>query len=199
LNQHIRTVAWIGLGVLVGIMLFAMRPTVHALPEYVTRTGEPCATCHVNPAGGGPRTVRGSLWLAAGRPDQVPSLPGTQEPAGAAVTDDRALYEKFACAGCHGAVGEGGAGPALNQAEWPADEVTQVIRNGMGSMMAYPANRLSDAELTAIVRFVQAIGRGEVKAESAAQRVEEPVMGPAQSICRADEGTSSTTTSCGGN
>jgi hypothetical protein len=53
------------------------------LPEYAARTGQACAVCHVNPAGGGPRTVRGLLWVAQGKPDQVPPLPGSaaEEPA----------------------------------------------------------------------------------------------------------------------
>lgn len=194
----LRTIAWITLGAAVGVLLFAVRPVAHALPEYVTRTGESCATCHVNPAGGGPRTLRGSLWIAAGRPDTVPPLPGSaaQGSAAAAPTDDQALYTKFACAGCHGAVGEGGAGPALNKAELPADQLTQVIRNGKGTMMGYKASSLSDAELAAVVRFTQAIGRGEVKAQV---KAEPRSMAPAKLACEASQVITPTLASCGGN
>lgn len=197
-TRHLRTVAWIALGAAVGFLLFAVRPVAHALPEYATRTGESCATCHVNPAGGGPRTMRGTLWIAAGRPDQVPPLPGSadQDSAAAAPADDQALYEKFACAGCHGAAGEGGAGPALNKAELPADQVAQVIRNGKGTMMAYKASSMSDAELAAVVRFVQALGRGEVKAQA---KAEPRSMGPAQAVCGAGQVITPTVASCGGN
>ncbi len=45
-----------------------------ALPEYSAQTGEPCATCHVSPSGGGPRAPRGQGWLAAGKPGAVPDL-----------------------------------------------------------------------------------------------------------------------------
>ncbi len=45
-----------------------------AYPEYTERTGEPCGTCHVNPAGSGPVTARGRAWVAAGRPDYVPEV-----------------------------------------------------------------------------------------------------------------------------
>jgi mono/diheme cytochrome c family protein len=211
MTGHLRTLIWIGLGALVGILIFAVRPAAHALPEYATRTGEPCATCHVNPAGGGPRTVRGSLWIAAGKPDKVPPLPGSQSREGqvgseqssaaplqgsSTSLDERALYEKFACAGCHGAAGEGGAGPALNKAELPADQVTQVIRNGRGAMMAYKPATMSDAELAAVVRFVQAIGRGEVKAQA---KTELRSMEPAKAVCGAGEVITPTMTSCGGN
>jgi mono/diheme cytochrome c family protein len=194
----LRTVAWIALGATIGFLLFAVRPVAHALPEYATRTGESCATCHVNPAGGGPRTMRGSLWIAAGRPDQVPPLPGSSErtSAAAAPADDQALYAKFACAGCHGAAGEGGAGPALNKAELPADQVAQVIRNGKGAMMGYKANTMSDAELAAVVRFTQAIGRGEIKAQAPTGP---RTMGPAKAACGAGQVITSTVASCGGN
>ena len=38
------------------------QPT-QALPEYSAQTGEPCATCHISPSGGGLRTPRGQAWL----------------------------------------------------------------------------------------------------------------------------------------
>jgi mono/diheme cytochrome c family protein len=198
MSGTLRTIAWIALGVAVGFLLFAVRPVAHALPEYSTRTGEACAACHVNPAGGGPRTLRGSLWIAAGRPDQVPPLPGSAQQSGAAATpaDDQALYEKFACAGCHGPAGEGGAGPALNKAESPADQLAQVIRNGKGTMMGYKPNTMSDAELAAVIRFTQAIGRGEVKPLA---RTEPRVRPPAQAVCGAGQGITTTVASCGGN
>ena len=197
-TRHLRSVAWIALGAAVGFLLFAVRPVAHALPEYATRTGESCAACHVNQAGGGPRTMRGSLWIAAGRPDQIPPLPGSSErtSAAAAPADDQALYEKFACAGCHGAAGEGGAGPALDKAELSADQLTQVIRNGKGTMMAYKPNTMSDAELAAVIRFTQAIGRGEVKAQA---KIELRVRPPAQAVCGAGQVITPTVASCGGN
>jgi hypothetical protein len=45
-----------------------------ALPEYSAQTGEPCATCHVSPSGGGSRTPRGQAWIAAEKPGTVPDL-----------------------------------------------------------------------------------------------------------------------------
>ena len=45
-----------------------------ALPEYSAQTGEPCATCHVSPSGGGPRAPRGQAWIADGKPSSVPEL-----------------------------------------------------------------------------------------------------------------------------
>src|SRR5512138_175160 len=135
------------LGLAVGLLLFGAMPQAHALPEYGTRTGEPCATCHVNPAGGGPRTARGALWIAAGKPDKVPlavgGAPAGRAPAaarGPAATDESAnaapIYAQAGCAACHGPAGEGGSGPALNQRALPADQVSYLIRNGGGNMPA---------------------------------------------------------------
>lgn len=45
--------------------------TAQALPEYSARIGEPCATCHISPSGGGPRGPRGQAWVGAGKPGAV--------------------------------------------------------------------------------------------------------------------------------
>jgi mono/diheme cytochrome c family protein len=195
IKRSLRSIIWIGLGVLVGLLVFASRPTAHALPEYAARTGQPCATCHINPAGGGPRTMRGLLWVAQGKPDQVPPLPGSEKKAGAAELDGRTLFEKFGCSGCHGPNGEGGIGPALNQAEVPADEITQVVRNGRGAMMSFQPDTLSDAELEAIVQYVQALGRGEA---AAGPVLETRPLPPAQLACGGPSGNVGRA-DCGGN
>ncbi len=194
--KYLRPIAWAGLGVLVGVLVFAAQQPAHALPEYAARTGQPCATCHVNPAGGGPRTLRGLLWVAQGKPDQVPLLPGSEEKPDAAKLDGQELFEKFACSGCHGPKGEGGVGPALNHSELPADEVGQVVRNGRGAMMSFKSDVLSDAELEAIIQYVQALGRGEVQAGPV---LEKRTLSPAQLVCGVDSSAPSLSTGCGGN
>lgn len=53
-----------------------LRPTPGtALPDYASKTGQVCATCHVNPAGGGTLTARGQAFAAIGT--------HTTDPAGA--------------------------------------------------------------------------------------------------------------------
>lgn len=193
--KYLRPIAWVGLGVLVGVLVFAAQQPAHALPEYAARTGQPCATCHVNPAGGGPRTLRGLLWVSQGKPDQVPSLPGGAEKPAAAL-DGQALFDKFACSGCHGPGGEGGVGPALNQTELPAGELIQVIRNGRRAMMSFKSDVMSDAELEAIIQYVQALGRGEVQAGPVLEKRKLP---PAQLMCEVDSSALSLSTGCGGN
>jgi mono/diheme cytochrome c family protein len=194
--KYLRPIAWVGLGVLVGVLVFAAQQPAHALPEYAARTGQPCATCHVNPAGGGPRTLRGLLWVAQGKPDQVPLLPGSEEKPDTAKSDGQELFEKFACSGCHGPKGEGGVGPALNQSELPADEVGEVVRNGRGAMLPFRSDVMSDAELEAIIQYVQALGRGKVQAGPV---LEKRTLSPAQLMCGADSSAPSLSTGCGGN
>ena len=76
LIHYLQLLAIAGIAVFIFLAIASWSNPVHALPEYAKRTGESCATCHVNPGGGGPRTLRGALWAARGKPDQVPSLPG---------------------------------------------------------------------------------------------------------------------------
>lgn len=196
-----RPIIWTTLGVLVGLLVVFARQTAHALPEYAARTGQPCSTCHVNPAGGGPRTERAALWVAQGKPDQVPPLPGGGQQAGASAPDSpalpegRALYKESGCAGCHGPEGEGGMGPAMNQPGLTADGIVRVIREGQGIMPAYQPDSLADTELEALVQVVLALGSGDVEAG--------PIIGarplpPAQLAC---QGSSANTErdDCGGN
>lgn len=56
------------------ILALAMPRSVQALPEYSAQTGEPCATCHISPSGGGPRGPRGQAWVGSGKPGAVPDL-----------------------------------------------------------------------------------------------------------------------------
>jgi hypothetical protein len=59
---------------LVGAIVFAagQAHTVKALPEYSNQVGEPCASCHISPSGGGPRGARGQAWVGSGKPGAVP-------------------------------------------------------------------------------------------------------------------------------
>jgi len=150
----------------------------------------------VNPAGGGPRTLRGLLWLAQGRPDQVPPLPGSDTQASEGTLDGATLYEKYTCAACHGSNGEGGAGPVLNQVELPADEIAQVIRDGRGAMMSYKPDAMPDSELDAIVKYVQALGRGEVQVDIVLHKRPLPAR---QSTCGTGLLASLWRNACGGN
>jgi hypothetical protein len=72
-------------------LAFASQPT-QALPEYSTQTGEPCASCHISPSGGGLRTARGQAWVAAGKPGTVPDLTESLEVLGVHLDIDENAY-----------------------------------------------------------------------------------------------------------
>lgn len=88
-------------GALILIVLFVcawflMRPesSARALPEYSAQTGEPCATCHVSPSGGGQRGPRGQAWVGSGKPGQVPELLDALEILGVSLDVDQAAYTR---------------------------------------------------------------------------------------------------------
>lgn len=63
-----------------------------ALPEYSAQTGEPCATCHLSPSGGGPRGLRGQAWVGSGKPGTVPALMEALELLGIRLEVDESQY-----------------------------------------------------------------------------------------------------------
>ncbi|MBW7884603.1 MAG: cytochrome c [Caldilineaceae bacterium] len=138
--------------------------------------------------------MRGLLWTAEGKPDVVPPLPGGEAEAGAEL-DGATLYNQFECSRCHGIVGEGGVAAALNQTEWPEDELIDIIRNGRDAMNGYPPETLLDEELQALIPYVQAIGRGEVESTIVLYKRQLP---PPRLSC-SDAAQPATRTDCGGN
>ena len=132
----------------------------HALPEYAPRTGEPCATCHVSAGGGGPRTLRGMLWAARGRPDEVPQLPGNLIAPG--VEAGIELYD-VACAGCHGRNGEGLFGINLADRDISETAVRSFIRNGIPELgMPSFGGQFTPEQLETLSEFVAQMGAGAV-------------------------------------
>jgi hypothetical protein len=73
-------------------LAFISQPTIQALPEYAAQTGEPCASCHVSPSGGGPRTLRGQAWIAAQKPGAVPDVAESLELLGVHLDIDESTY-----------------------------------------------------------------------------------------------------------
>jgi hypothetical protein len=75
-------------------VLLALLPasTAVALPEYSAQTGEPCASCHISPSGGGPRGPRGQAWVASSKPGAVPDTLQALELLGVELTVDPAYF-----------------------------------------------------------------------------------------------------------
>jgi cytochrome c5 len=161
LTRMLQTAVLIALTVTVYFVVRGLggEQAVHALPEYAPRTGEPCGACHVNPGGGGPQTMRGLLWAARGRPEQIPPLPGLLVPA--AVTDGVDLYDAT-CAGCHGFSGEGLVAMALSGTGISRAASRSYIEAGIPALgMPGYAGQFSEEQLEALVTFVVALGAGE--------------------------------------
>lgn len=78
----------------VGTAAFCLLPAqpAQALPEYSAQTGEPCATCHISPSGGGSRGPRGQAWVGSGKPGEVPQLVDALEVLGVKLTVDEASF-----------------------------------------------------------------------------------------------------------
>jgi len=138
--------------------LFIAQPAI-AFPEYAQRTNESCSTCHVNPGGGGPRTMRGLIWAARGKPDAVPELPGVLLAPG--VSDGAELYQ-IACASCHGVHGEGMLGTRLLEGGVNAAKVRSNIQRGrLTSGMPAFADDLTPDQLEALTAYVFAMESGK--------------------------------------
>jgi mono/diheme cytochrome c family protein len=179
---------------LVGVFLLVMsgillnEHRVYALPEYAKRTGEACATCHVNPGGGGPRTLRGALWAAKGKPDKVPALPGVLLAPG--VTDGADLYQ-IACSTCHGTSGEGLFGRELFNSGLIEGKIRSNILNGrLQSGMPSFNGMFTDSQLKSLVDYVVTLADGTAEIPPA----EYPLATP-EFNCSAQSPSSS----CGGN
>jgi hypothetical protein len=85
-RKHLRSVVWIGLGVLVGVLVFAAGRPAHATGA-CTRTPAVCDA--TNPAGG--PLLRGLLWLAQVSLTRCLRCPLSRR--GSPATDGRALFE----------------------------------------------------------------------------------------------------------
>lgn len=167
--------------------LMTREQPAHALPEYAARTGEACATCHVNPGGGGPRTLRGLLWAANGRPDAVPVLDILIAPG---VEDGDELYD-IACAGCHGFAGEGLFGIALTGSGLRDSKIqSTIVRGRERSGMPAFEGQLTNEQLDALVTFVAGIASGQIEPQPNSYE-----LPPAEFVCNPAPGAEK----CGGN
>jgi len=141
-------------------LLFGEQPA-YALPEYAQRTNESCSTCHVNPGGGGPRTMRGLIWAAKGQPDAVPELPGVLLAPG---VDDGAELYQIACASCHGIYGEGRVGLRLRSGGVQENKIRSTILRGR-SISGMPSfeGQFTDEQYEALVSYTIALENGQAR------------------------------------
>lgn len=153
--------AFIGIFVYFGIGLITGESTVYAYPEYATRTNESCSACHVNPGGGGPRTLIGLLWSAQGRPDEMPFLGNILIAPG--VTDGVELYD-IACASCHGKSAEGLFGLALVSSGITENKIRVAIERGRErSGMPSFKTKFTEDQLSILLEYVTGIATGKIE------------------------------------
>jgi len=191
IKQTLQYSAFVFIAVIIFSMVYllsAQPPRAHALPEYAGRTGEACATCHVSPGGGGPRTLRGLLWAAQGRPDQGPQLPNVLIATG--VTDGVELYD-ISCAACHGVKGEGLFGTALADTSLRESKIKSTIlrgreRSGMPSF----EGQFTEEQLDILVAHVAGLADGSIEPPP-----DTYPLSPGQLICASNPASAT----CGGN
>ncbi len=140
------------------VFLVGIHPA-NALPEYAALTGESCSVCHVNPGGGGPRTLRGLLWAARGKPAQLPPLPPVLMAPN--VQDAYELYG-IACSGCHGPKGEGSSAMGLVGTGISATAARSYLLDGIPKL-GMPAfkGQLTDSQVDSLINFVTGLGSGK--------------------------------------
>jgi mono/diheme cytochrome c family protein len=71
----------------------------------------------------------------------------------------RLLYDRL-CYKCH-TEGEGGLGPSLNEKPLPRFAMKFQIRHGLGTMPAFPPERLSDADMEHVVDYLVALRKNK--------------------------------------
>lgn len=188
LTHYLQLLGIAAIAIFIFLAISASSNSVQALPEYSHRTGESCATCHVNPGGGGPRTLRGALWAAQGRADEVPALPGVLLAPG--VTDGAELYE-IACSTCHGMHGEGLFGRVImNTGVKPEKIRANILRGRLNSGMPSFEGMFTDKQLQALVDYTSALATGQAEIPPLQFQLESPEFNCAPQ---------STSVFCGGN
>ncbi len=188
LIHYLQLLGIAGVALFVFLAISSSSNSAQALPEYAHRTGEACAVCHVNPGGGGPRTLRGALWAARGKPDKVPPLPGILLAPG---VDNGAELFEIACSSCHGLRGEGLFGRELANTGLKENKIrANILKGRLQSGMPSFDGMFTDAQLQALVDYVVSLADGTAEIPPAEYPLEPPAF-----ICS----PLSSTETCGGN
>lgn len=108
-------------------------------------------------------------------------------PAQAQIDAGRAAYVKAECEICHGPGGNGaGQGPALVPFTKDLQELTAIIRQGVGLMPGISRDMASDAEISQILAYLKSLGNGPVPAASLAAAPDASASELSQLMARLD-------------
>lgn len=107
--------------------------------------------------------------VPAGDTDGETDTAGQPPPA---LAEGHALFDRF-CSACHGVNGEGGSGGAVAGIEIASVDLDGIIRDGVGSMPGF-ASSMSEAELTALVAFSEALAADPGLMEATTTTLDEP-------------------------
>lgn len=152
-----------------------IRHGIHGLSELVAalllavlaagcERGDPPLERDALPSGAVPEVVRTSE-LQPGTP-----VPGARpdnpfEESGEVIRNGETFYTWFNCAGCHGALGGGGIGPPLRDADWiyggRPDQIRMSILQGRPNGMPSYGSRIQDEVAWQIVSYVVSLGGAE--------------------------------------
>jgi mono/diheme cytochrome c family protein len=104
--------------------------------------------------------MRGLLWIADGRPDEVRAFANVLLAPG--VNDPQVLYDA-ACAACHGSRGEGASTSALLGFDLSERLVRRRVLSGYPTFgMPSFEGQFSDEQLAALVEYVSELSAGRI-------------------------------------
>jgi mono/diheme cytochrome c family protein len=104
--------------------------------------------------------MRGLLWIADGRPDQVRAFEGILLLPD--VNDPQVLYDR-ACAACHGSKGEGGAAAVLLNFDFSESLIRRKILQGAPNFgMPNFQGQFTEEQLAALAQYVSDLTSGRL-------------------------------------
>jgi quinoprotein glucose dehydrogenase len=119
---------------------------------YRTRTGRQFVVVAM---GAGPEGTLAAFTLRRGNTTPAAAAPGVTS---AAAQPGEAVFARI-CEPCHGPQGRNGFAPSLVPMNRSTDEVTAIVREGIGQMPPISPREVSDEEVLRIVEFLRTLGR----------------------------------------
>ncbi len=132
-------------------------PAPTAAPAAPVATTAPAAptTAPAVPTTAPTVTTAAPTTAAVAATSAAPAATSAAPAAAGNVTAGKTVFDQN-CSPCHPG-GAAGVGPALAGKNLPATTITTTVRNGRGSMPAFPTTKISDQQLNDLVAYVQSL------------------------------------------